>query len=447
VKRSTKLVAVVSLVGLLFTLTLVFGLALSTGAEPPGPAELRAQESVLRLTELPTGYVLSGRHFCTAQRPGEEAGGLVVEAEGPKAPPTPYEVFLAHDATSSCVYAYERLYGPPGPTVVFSFTLHTPSVAAATEVLADPQLGEELATAVAGNVVSEEGFRPAGSPPALGEASLRFRTNQFYWDSLPGDNPPRLAGTAVLWHQGRLVGGIIAGGAKPAVNDATADRDGALQQGLMEAPRPYEEAESEDIPTFLDNPGLGVPVYWLGKEYKPGNGIAYSFVRADDHKRLTHQWAGRRMSIGYSNVLFLDSWTPAGWRRFSHTALARAQTDPRCGHSRTLQLPEGHAVIYMAVRIHRKGDPTCPGVQLGSASARVFLPGVVVGLGTSLCRGCEDDELGPQFNSFAEVAKLIRALRRWRPDNATPSAHARPAASTRAQIGMLLHFHELPGST
>jgi hypothetical protein len=442
VERSAKIAAVFSLAGLLVTLTLVFGSALSMAAEPPGPAELRAQESVLRLTELPTGYVLSGRHFCSAQRPGEEAGGIVVEAGGPKAPPTPYEMFLAHNATSSCLYAYERLYGPPGPAVVFSFALRTPSVAAATEVLADPQLGEELATDVMGNAVSEEGFRPAGSPPALGEASLRFRTNRFSWE---GQTP--MAGTVVLWHQGRLVGGIIAGGAKPAVNDAAADRDGALQQKLMEAPRPYEEAESEDIPTFLDNPNLGVPVYWLGKEYKPGNGVAYSFVRADDHKRLTHQWVGRRMSIEYSNVLFLDSWTPAGWRRFSHTGLARGQTDPRCGRSRTLKLPEGHAVIYTADRIHRKGDPTCPGVQLGSASARVFLPGVVVALGVSLCHGCEDDELGPQFNSVAEVAKLVRSLRRWRPGATATLALAGPAeaAPRRAQIGMLLRFHELPG--
>jgi hypothetical protein len=141
VERSAKIAAVFSLAGLLVTLTLVFGSALSMAAEPPGPAELRAQESVLRLTELPTGYVLIGRHFCSAQRPNEEAGGIVVEAGGPKAPPTPYEVFLAHNATSSCVYAYERLYGPAGPTVVFSFTLRTPSVAAATEVLADPRLG------------------------------------------------------------------------------------------------------------------------------------------------------------------------------------------------------------------------------------------------------------------------------------------------------------------
>lgn len=211
-ERSAKIAAVFSLAGLLVTLTSVFGSALSMAAEPPGPAELRAQESVLRLTELPTGYLLSGRHFRSAQRPNEEAGGIL-EAEGPMAPPTPHEVFHAHNATSSCVYDYERLYGPPGPTVVFSFTVRTPSFAAATEVLADPQLGEELTGDVMGNEVSEEGLRPAGTPPALGEASLRFRTNRFSWK---GQTPT--AATTVLSHQGKLVGGILAGGAKHAVS-------------------------------------------------------------------------------------------------------------------------------------------------------------------------------------------------------------------------------------
>jgi hypothetical protein len=446
VERSAKIAAVFSLAGLLVTVTLVFGSALSMAAEPPGPAELRAQESVLRLTELPTGYVLGRGPSCSALSPNEERGGIVVEV-GERESPTPYDTFLEHVATSSCVYGYERLYRPAGasaePAEVFSFAVRTPSVAAATEVLADEQLSEELASATMSADVAEEGFRQAGSPPVVGEASLRFRTDSFHWEG--GQTP--LAATLVVWRQGKLIGGVLAGGAKPAVNDAAAARYAALQQKLMEAPRPYEEAESEDIPTFLDNPDLGVPVYWLGKEYKPGNGNTYSFVRADDHKRLTHQWVGRRMSIEYSNVLFLDSWTPAGWRRFSHTELARGQTDPRCGRSRMLKLPEGHAVIYTADRIHRKGDPTCAGVRLGTASARVFLPGVVVAVGVSLCRGCEDDELGPQFNSVAEVAELVRSLRRRQPGAAVTLALARPAeaAPHRAQIGMLLRVHELPG--
>jgi hypothetical protein len=46
VERSARIAAVFSLAGLLVTVTLVFGSALSTAAEPPGPAELRAQESV-----------------------------------------------------------------------------------------------------------------------------------------------------------------------------------------------------------------------------------------------------------------------------------------------------------------------------------------------------------------------------------------------------------------
>jgi hypothetical protein len=292
-KRSAKIAVVVGLAGLLAALTFTFGTSPSTAAEPPGPAELRAQESVLRLTELPTGYVLGGGPACDTLRPSEEAGAIIAEGGEPE-PPTPYEVFLTHHATSSCLYTYERLYRPAGasaePAAIFSFVVRTPSVGAATEALSNGQLAEEMSAAKIAGEVREEGFRAAGSQPALGESSLRFRTNQFYWDSLPADNPPDRAGTMVIWHQGNLVAGILAGGAKPAVNDAAAARYGALQQKLLEAPRPYVEAESEDIPTFLGNPNLGVPVYWLGKEFDPANGgEGVPFVRADGRERLTHR--------------------------------------------------------------------------------------------------------------------------------------------------------------
>ncbi|OJU83824.1 MAG: hypothetical protein BGO11_12735 [Solirubrobacterales bacterium 70-9] len=414
-KRSGQIVVVAALAALLLALGAVLAGAPQAGAEPPAPTERQALDSVLRLVELPTGYVLGGHDFCEApRRPSEEERGGVIVESGERKPPTPYDAFLEHTATSSCVFAYERLYRaagtPAGPAVVVSFTLATPSVEAATEALADGRLSMELGTDAVADATVERGFRAAGSPPALGEGSRRFPTNQFYWDELA-----KTPGTMVIWHQGKLVAGILAGGSKPAVNDAAANRYGALQQKLLEAPRPYDEAESEDIPTFLGNPNLGVPVYWLGKEFTPVHGSeAIPFLRADDREHLTHPGAGRQMSMEYGNELYLDSWTPAGWRRFSRTEVGRRQTSPHCARSRTLKVPEGHAIIYTA---YGKDRVTCPRFEPHQFFAVVFLPGAVVAIGESLCTASDcESNLAPQFNnSFAAMAAVVRSLRRWRP--------------------------------
>jgi hypothetical protein len=415
-RRSGAIAAKVSVLAVLTALGAVLAEAPRASAEPPPPSERQALDSILRLAELPTGYVLGGRHFCDEpRRPSEEEGGFLEGEE--RTQPTPYDTFLGHTATSSCVFAYERLYqapgAPAGSPVIFSFTLATPSVAAATEALADGQLSKELGAAEVAVATVERGFRAAGSPPALGEGSRRFRTDHFYWDDL-ADAP----GTLVIWHQGKLVAGILAGGARPAVNDAAADRYGALQQKLVEAPRPYDEAEGEDVPTFLGNPNLGMPVYWLGKEFNPGNGAATShFVRADARERLTHPGAARQMSIEYDNELYLDIWTPGGWRRFSRTEVGRRQWSPHCARSRTVKVPEGDAVISAA---YGKDRATCPRFAPHQFSAHVFLPGAVVAIGESLCSATDcESNLGPQFNSYAAMEALVRGLHRWRPGEAS----------------------------
>ncbi len=452
-KRSGAIAVVAAVSALLMALGAFLAGSSRAGAEPPAPTERQALDSVLRLAELPTGYVLGGRQFCDEpRRPSEEeAGGIRLEEGEEPAPPTPYDVFLAHTATSSCVFAYERLYRAAGTAAgspaVFSFVLATPSVAAATEALADGRLSMELGAKAVSDATVEDGFRAAGPPPSIGEGSRRFRTDHFYFDEIK-DTP----GTMVVWRQGKLVGGILAGGAKPAVNDATAARDGALQQKLMEAPRPYDEAESEDIPTFLGNPNLGVPVYWLGKEFSPGHGIEGDpFVRADARERLDHPGAGRRMSMEYRNELYLDSWTPSGWRKFARTKVGR-QMSPHCARSRTVKVPEGHAVIYSA---YGKDRVTCPRFAPNQLFAVVFLPGAVVAVGESLCTAsvCESN-LAPEFSySFANMAALARGLHRWKPNDAAPRTLARPGKdgsrraqtpSRPAQIGMLMRLHELP---
>jgi hypothetical protein len=404
-KRSGKIVAVAALTSLLIALSSAFASVPPAVAETLSPAERRAQESVLRLAELPAGYVLDSSWYCgPPSRPSEEEG--IYEREEHR-PLTPYEVFLDRAEPSICIFPYEHLYrprgAPGGPPVIYSFALATPSVAAAIEGLA---VGKELAT----RAIQQQGLFPVDPPPILGEAALRFHTNLV---KLSGHT--HLGGTVVLWRDGAIIAGVFAAGSKDAIDDEAAERYAAAQQAIVEAPRPYEESEAEDIPTFLGNPNLGVPVYWLGKEFKPGGGLGTSYFTgaypADD---LYYSLSGRRMRANYNDELFLDSWTWRGWERFSRTLLGRRQWSWRCTHAESVHLPHGYAVIYAS---YRTGYETCPSFAPHHFSAHVFLPGVVIAIGEPLCRYCQGD-LGPRFDSFRAMKALVRGLRRWEPGDA-----------------------------
>jgi hypothetical protein len=404
-KRSGKIAVLAALIGLLVALTGAAGAA----AESLTPAERRAQESVLRLAELPAGYALGGDFYCGApSRPAEYEG--IYEREEHKQP-NPYEAFLDRTDPTTCFFGYEQIYqpagAPPGPLAVYAFTFAMPSVAAATEGLAPGRVSKELGTWA----IQTEGLYPAGPAPAVGEAALVFHTNlyRFY-------KRTHLAGTLVLWRSGKLIAGIFAGGATAKVNDAAAAEYAVKQQALVEAPRPYEESEAESIPTYFGNPELHVPVYWLGKEFKPGkrSGTSY-FLSATAGDRLEHPETGMRLSVQYNTELFLDSWTPDGWRRFAKTEVGRRQWTWHCTRSQTVRLPEGHAVIYAS---YRTGYKTCPEFPPRHFSAHVFLPGAVVAIGEPRCRYCQGF-LSPQFDSFAAMKGLVRGLRRWEPGDAT----------------------------
>jgi hypothetical protein len=404
-KRSGKIAAVTALTGLLIALSLALASASGAAAERLSPAERRAQESVLRLAELPAGYVLDSSWYCgLPSKPSEEEG--IYEREEHK-PPTSYEAFLDRAEPSICRFPYEHLYrprgAPGGPPVIYSFALATPSIAAATEGLA---VGKELAT----YAIQQQGLFPVEPPPTLGEAALRFHTNLV---KLPGHT--HLGGTLVLWREGAIIAGVFAAGSKDAIDDEAAERYAAAQQVIVSAPRPYEESEAEDIPTFLGNPNLHVPVYWLGKEFKPGGGLGVSyFTGAYPADHLYYSLGGRKMRTSYNDSLFLDSWTPRGWEKFSRTSLGRRQWTWRCTHAESVHLAHGHAVIYAS---YRTGYKTCPSFAPHHFSAHVFLPGAVIAIGEPLCRYCQGD-LSPSFESFRAMKALVRGLRRWKPGDA-----------------------------
>lgn len=402
--RSPRIATILALAGLLAAL-----LAPAAGAAEPlffgefidSPGERLASESLLRLTDLPAGFVRGEDSYCGRPSEASEYEGTLEQEE--HLPPNPSEAFLENTGGGFCVVEYERLYRAPGtgttPATLISFALATPSPAAAAEGLA---LGTEPY-----EYTLDVGDFSAAAAPAIGEETRLFHTDRGRFGYLSN-----LPGTLLLWRQGALIGGVFAVSTKATVSDAAAAAYAARQQSYLAAPRPYLASEAEDIPTFLGNPTLGVPVYWLGTTFRPGHGVEPSyFSSAYGPANLTNFLPGRKMTTIYNPELFLDSWTPAGWDKFSKTEVGRRQWSWHCTRSESIKLPNGHADIYAA---YKKGYKTCPSFAPHHFSAHVFLPGAVIEFGEATCRYCQGN-LTPKYDSWRAMKAVARGLRRYKP--------------------------------
>jgi hypothetical protein len=161
----------------------------------------------------------------------------------------------------------------------------------------------------------------------------------------------------------------------------------------------------------LENPGLGSPVYWLGKIFRHHDGSGPStFLYALGRDELARPLPGQMSQIIYTPGLLLDTWKPEAWRRFAKTTIGKVLWTWHCTRSQSVQLPHGHAVIYAS---YRRNYSTCPATQPRHYSAHVFLPDAVVAIGEATCRTCLGN--APVYESFGTMRTIVRGLRRWRP--------------------------------
>lgn len=218
-----------------------------------------------------------------------------------------------------------------------------------------------------------------------------------------------LPGTLVLWRQGSVLAGVFATSPKEAVSDALASEYAARQQSVVTAPRPYPAAEADDDATYLDNPNLHVPVYWLGPKFERKGLPTSYFESAFGSGELAERLPGRELSVDYSDGPFLDTWTPGGWEKFSRTELGRREWSWHCTHAESIKLPGGYAVIYAS---YRKDEKICPSGPPRHFSAHVFLPGAVIAIGEPL--NLYSQGFGGAYESWRGLKAVARALYRYR---------------------------------
>lgn len=369
-----------------------------TGTPRTAPERL-ASESLLRLSDMPAGFVVGDGAWCGEARHPSEDEGIYEREQG--VPLTAEETFVKKTGTRFCFATYDRLYRAPGtgatPLRLVTFAFATPSAAAAEEGLGlGPELVEET--------LFTSGFSK-GVPPSVGEAANQFDTVQARVVRRKG-----LPGVLLLWREGAEIGGVFAVATTPSVSAEAAATYSERQQTYLVAPRPYLAAESEDVPTFLDNPEVSVPVYWLGPTFKGKDKAKSYFIGAYPDRRFAQPRPGRKLLVEYTNGPTLGSWTPTGWAKLMATAVGREGWSWHCTRSRTMKLPHGHAVLYAA---YAKNEKTCPEGPPQHFSAHVFLPGVVIGIGESLNSGSWGNGDGA-YESWRGLEAAVRALRLYR---------------------------------
>lgn len=107
----------------------------------------------------------------------------------------------------------------------------------------------------------------------------------------------------------------------------------------------------------VNDPDLGVTVYWLGREIAPPGDLPQMALREVYRAQGPGQGPGDRLTLDYKpgDGLTLDHkpglrlqlWQPQEWQRFLETPLGRLWWDSPCVKTKEVSLEHGRAVIFM----------------------------------------------------------------------------------------------------
>ncbi|MBS1894981.1 MAG: hypothetical protein JST59_27085 [Actinobacteria bacterium] len=366
--------------------------ALAATASAAGERGPLAEQTLLRLSELPGGYVVRPGGYCEPVEVHSYTGKKALEAW--------VKAFSPFD----CHLGYRRLYRPTGAAA------SPPSVATASVTTSGLEAAEAARPVLAEMVENLTEARRARTIPTAG--TIGDETRVFRSPELDGDyRPESLPGVTVVWRDGSALEFAYAGGWSYTEDERAAYALAAKQQAHVEAPSPYLASEAEDIPTYFENPALKLPTYWLGRTFAPGKGLETSYFGSVlTRAEAGHPHPGLEGIVEYAPALSLDSWTPRGWTRFAKSSDRPRSWNWACTYSRQVSVPRGHATIYAAFG---KDFASCPGSPPRHLSAVVHLPGVVVTIGVATCAWCESGTLS--YESVPGMEAVIRGLRRWQP--------------------------------
>ncbi|HEX2265482.1 MAG TPA: hypothetical protein VHH14_04295 [Solirubrobacterales bacterium] len=354
------------------------------GARPAlsGKPAAGAEETVLRLHDLPPGYAIRGDSGCVAFGPT----GIDRFKE--------LDRWIVENRPEGCEFEYERLFRVPGPDpapqLVVGETITTPSAKAAAEGFA---IFHRLTHRVTN--WQRRGTVPIG-PGGPTATLFRFR------EEFEGGPKPF---SLLFWRHGKLLAAIKAGWMTPSSNDHAALHYAQTQQRRLEAPSPYTEAEQDDTEVALDDPNLEVPVYWLGRTFDPGGpwpATELQTVASTEKDGLP----GSKLELRYDGFN-IETWTRQSWKRFQSSFLGKLNRG-RCVQTIAFEWEQGHAVISAGYR-RRTFEKGCPNHPPTLYRAAAHIGGVVIGVNQTTCR-CLSPGFGPYSSSLGGMKTLLRGL-------------------------------------
>ena len=384
-RRSVRLLAGVGLLTLAALYTAAPSQALS---EPSGELAAAAEETVLRLHDLPPGYQVGDDSGCGPSIPFGEGG----EPDGRLE--RRFQKWVVGNWPEGCFYEYEQLFKVPdlgsAPPLVETETLNTPSEAAAAE-------GFDLYNALINR--SPEGRDP--EVVTISPTGVQARLTRDREALVDGDKgQPR---SSLIWRHGKQLSFLIAAGLDPRRNDRAVIHFAGTQQRRLEAPTPYTEAERDDTEVRLDDPGLKFPIYWVGSTFDPGAGIPPAPLEGAFASNVGPP--GEKVALWYEGFN-LDAWTRASWKRFAGSRLGKVNLQARCTSQERLSLEQGSAVIFAT---YDGKFRACPKRKPDRFYAVARRGGMVIGVNLGLCLSCRGGAAGP-YGSKRAVVAILRAL-------------------------------------
>jgi len=370
------------------------------------PPNVDQTEMVLRLSDLPPGYVNGylGEGF-------DDGDPRCSAVKDPPGAPARLSEFVEAYHPSGCVAAYAARWTFPGePSVASTVASGVLALGSAEAVDA---AWEAAPTVLLGRVFPRS--EPTEVEP---QAMVGVRTRLFHTRAtLPYSYGGNDKASFLIWQTGNTMATVMAVGRSYATTDRVAAELAPRQTKRIRKPTPFRQSERYDGEVGLDDPQIDVPVYWLGRTFKPGNGMPPNELfesywrgkpeaeKSGSGRFFSPQAPAGPLTIRYYNFR-LDTWTPSTWRVFAGSKSARVLTTWECTEIRTIKLPGGSATIFGG---YARDFKDCPSKPPSVFTAWVNLGGVKVVVNPP--ESPDGGLFSTPYSSFAGMEAIARGLK------------------------------------
>jgi len=393
-RRATRATGIAALLVACAVAFLLLGSADAARGPGPNPAWL-----ILRLSDLSLGYLNLELQ--------EEQGDHIYcsRLTHPEDTPAKMGRFIDRFHPRGCLGGYSRLYTPPGEEEGAEL-IGTGSLPLQSDAAADA--GWKVVPEMLGRLMPDHPHE-VKAKEQIGSATRFFH--------IEAPRILRSTGTKqtfLVWRSGNTLAAVMVIGDSFAQADTQAAALARLQDDHIRKPGRYTLAERFDGEVPLDDPRVDIPVYWLGRNFRPGgelpnNRLFDSYFTGKATKEAHYKFSGAEapgapLNIRYANI-WLNTWTPANWHVFAESDTAKAIVTWKCTQTRTVDLAEGTATIYGG---YKRNYKRCPKGPPQAFTAWVDVGGVKVVVNSPPAP--DFIETVNPYGSFAGMEAIVRSL-------------------------------------